>query len=175
MTEHELFRAGCWHELVYEDGTVSKWWSIKVHKSTHIREWGALGSDGRSKVTEFANAELARTDASKKFNSQISQGYKAKKPHLNVETELVHSVDYVDLENFINSVYGLEDFSFVVDQECSNDSSHRFRPDGTLDDYDREQIKELLDGKYPAYMTDRLLNDCVRQRLIPAGVYIVEV
>lgn len=175
MSNHELFRAGCWHDLIYEDGTTSKFWSIKVHKDTHIRKWGAGGTDGRSKVTEFANAELARTDASKKFNSQIKQGYKAKKPHLKVETKLTHFVESSDLEDFFNSVYGVEGFNFVADQECGNDSSHSFNPDGYLDEYDQEDIENWISKGYGHYMSSRLLNDCVRQRLIPAGVYIVGV
>ncbi len=177
MKDHDLFRAGCWHDLDFDDGVTAKFWSIKIHKDTHIRKWGAAGTDGRGKTIQFDNAEAARKDARRLFNSKIKEGYKVSKPNLEVKTELAHFVDYGDFESFINRVYGIEDWSFVADQECGNDSSHRFCPDGELSEYDKGDIKDWVDsdGADGCYMAHRLLDDCVRQRLIPAGVYIVEV
>ena len=176
MSDHELFRAGCWHELTYKDDTSDKWWSIKVHKATHQRKWGATGNEGRAKVTEFSHPEEARADAERLYKMQVKQGYGVKKPQLPRVTELIHCVDYGDLEKFFALVYQVP-FEFVSDQECGNDSSHRFCPNGELCDYDKKDIKDWVDseGMSGSYMTHRLLDDCVRMRLIPAGTYLIEV
>ncbi len=176
MNDHELFRAGCWHELTYKDGTSDKWWSIKIHKTSHHRKWGAAGNTGREKITSFLTAEQARHDAERLYNMQIKQGYGVKKPYLLRTTELVHIVDYGNWEKFVTSVYQTP-FEFVSDQECSNDSSHRFRPNGEMCDYDKQDIEDWIksEGMSGSYMTHRLLDDCVRQRLIPAGIYLIEV
>ena len=173
---NELFRAGSWHELLFEDGTSAKFWSIKIHKNTHIRKWGAKGTEGRQKVTIFSEAEEARFDAERLYKSKISSGgYRVKRPRLDRKTELIHTVDYGELERFFESVYKIE-FEFVADQECGNDSTHRFRPTGEMCSYDKEHIKEWIDsGGINCYMTPSLLDDCVRQKLIPAGTYLVEV
>lgn len=171
---NELFRAGCWHDLIFEDGDSSKFWSIKIHKNTHIRKWGPIGQDGRELVTEFSDAEEARSDAERLFKSKTKAGYRIRKPQLKVTTELVHFVDYGEFERFITSVYNVS-FEFVFDQECGNDSTHRFCVTGNICDYDKQQIKRFVDSGDGLYMASVLLEDCVRQRLIPAGTYVIEV
>jgi predicted DNA-binding WGR domain protein len=156
---NELFRAGSWHELLFEDGTSAKFWSIKIHKDTHIRKW----------------VDEARVDAERLYDSKVKSGYKVKRPQLVRKTELIHIVDYGELERFFESVYKMS-FEFVADQECLNDSTHRFCPTGELSKYDKGSIEEWIKSEgLKCYMTPSLLDDCVRQKLIPAGTYLVEV
>jgi len=175
--EPELFRAGTWHELTHQDDQCSKFWSIKIVKDTHIRRWGALGTLGNEKTTTFDNVEDARKDAERLYLSKTRSGYRVTKPQLSVKTELVHTIDSIyTLNNFFYRVYGIS-FCFVSDQEAISGHSFKFTPDGNLDEYDTEKIKRWIDsdGENGMYMTHTLLDDCVRQRLIPAGVYLVEV
>jgi predicted DNA-binding WGR domain protein len=174
---NELFRAGVWHDLICDDGTASKFWSVKIVKNTHIRKWGALGTMGNEKVTTFDSPEIARKDAENLYLSKTRGGYRVKKPQLSVTTELVHTVDGVaTLNSFIFRAFGVP-FDFCKDQEAQIGHSFKFTPDGKLSDFDIECIERWInsDGEDGVYMTHRLLDHCVRQRLIPAGVYLIEV
>ena len=71
----EEFRAGCWYELTFEDGTSAKFWSIKICKHTHHRKWGVIGSLGKMQITAFANAEEARVDAKRLWQSKVISGW----------------------------------------------------------------------------------------------------
>lgn len=172
----DLFRAGVWHDLVYEDEESSKFWSIKILKNTHIRKWGALGTMGDEKVTHFDNAEAAREDAERMYIAKTRKGYKVCKPKLPVATELVHTIESIaSLNNFIYKVYGVP-FDILKDQMVNTSQTLMFAPDGRLEDWDVELIEEWIEsfGKKPIFMMHRLLDDCVRQRLIPAGTYLIE-
>lgn len=178
MTNNELFRAGCWHELIYQDEESNKFWSIKVHKSTHIRKWGAIGTEGKSTVTSFEGAEEARKDAERLFLAKTKGGYKIKKPHLERETELIHFVERQELERFFESVYG-RPFDFCIDQECTAvkplDETYTFYVSDIVSDNEKDDINLWVNDKYYyGYLTGTLLNDCCRQKLIPDGKYIVE-
>jgi len=172
---NELFRAGCWHDLVFEDDSSSKFWSIKILKDSHIRKWGPTGQDGRELITAFADHEEARKDAERLFKAKLSSGYRVAKPSLQRVTELIHTVDHDELDRFFTQVYGVP-FEFAFDQEASNYSSHRFVTSDELDEYTKKEIAKWIksDGGR-GYMTGALLDDCVRQKLIPDGTYIVEV
>lgn len=179
----KLFRAGVWHDLIYKDEESAKFWSIKIVRNTHIRKWGALGTMGDEKETVFKNPEEARRDAEKLYISKTKKGYKVLKPQLEVTTHLVHNIkDIAELNNFIFRVYGVP-FDVIKDQlpdlnEGAVDycgQTFTWAPDGMLTEYDIERIEDWINGDDVYYMTHRLLDDCVRQRLIPAGVYSLEV
>lgn len=176
----ELFRAGVWHDLICENEESSKFWSIKIVKNTHIRKWGALGTMGQEKVTHFDDADQARADAERMYIAKTRGGYVVRKPQFSVKTELVHWVESVaEFNTFIYKVYGVP-FDIWTDQ-CMDEygpsyltHTLRFAPDGALTQDDIEKIEQWVDGEPNYYMTHRLLDDCVRQRLIPAGVYCLE-
>lgn len=93
-----------------------------------------------------------------------------------LKTKIVSSyrVDYKDLEEFIQAVYGKE-FSFIERQECCNDSSHEFSATGKLLDYEAEELKTWLeeDGDSPSTYT--IFNDLAKKKFIKKGHYIVNV
>lgn len=177
----ELFRAGVWHDLICENEESSKFWSIKIIKNTHVRKWGALGTMGEEKVTHFDTAEQARTDAEKLYISKTRKGYVVRKPQFAVQTELVHWIESVaEFNNFIYKVYGVP-FD-VIDNEqariadyCIGPHTLTFAPDGTVTAIGIDTIERWIGGEPLLYITHLLLDDCVRQRLIPAGVYCLEV
>lgn len=173
----DLFRAGVWHDLIYDDEDTSKFWSIKILKNTHIRKWGALGTMGQEKVTHFNSSDEARDDAEQMYIAKTRKGYKVCKPKLPVSTELVHTINSIaDLNNFFFKVYGVP-FNMREDWAGVSNQTLMFTPDGTLDKNDVQAIDDWVDslGTYPPFMTHRLLDDCVRQRLIPAGTYLIDV
>jgi predicted DNA-binding WGR domain protein len=169
----ELFRAGVWHELVFKNDETDKFWSIKIVKNTHIRHWGASGTEGKQKITEFDSPEEARENAEKLYLSKTKSGYVVAKPTLTYETDLCHFVSAVELERFIEQVYGTR-FDFHEDVD-SRETTYRYRPTGELSQQEEEEIIQWIrTGENEGYMTHALLDDCVRQRLIPAGTYLIE-
>ena len=171
-----LFRAGIWHELTYEnkEENADKFWSIKVHKNTHIRHSGRTGATPRETITEFDTQEEAREDAERLFNAQINQGYRVSKPQLAMTTELVHTVSAAEFNRFVYQVYDII-FDFLSDQnEGLGVNGIRFYVDGQ--DIDREYMDRWRNGEdMGGFMALLILDDCVRQRLIPAGDYLIEV
>jgi hypothetical protein len=97
-----------------------------------------------------------------------------------ITTSSYHKIEYGDFESIVQAVYDQE-YEFVADVECGNDSEHSFTDvtKGSLDKYgpyDRQTLEEFKSiGKY-GYGTARiLLNDLVDQELIPEGNYLITV
>lgn len=82
-------------------------------------------------------------------------------------------------DEFIQDQYGVDDYSFVADQECGNDSEHRFDMtigvDDEIDEYDAERLEEFKDGKFPSYITSTLFEDLVRREVLEPAIYYVSV
>jgi len=84
-------------------------------------------------------------------------------------------VDWHDFEDLVKKVYG-QDYEFVADQECGNDSSHTFSASSKeLDEYEAERVKEFKDTGEYNYLAGELFNDLCRQGKIEEGSYIVNV
>lgn len=84
--------------------------------------------------------------------------------------ELATFISYNELDELVSEVYGIE-FSFIADQESSNDTDYVFRVVGDeADEYTLGRIKNG-DG-WNAYA---ILADMVFRKIIPAGTYVVEV
>jgi hypothetical protein len=90
---------------------------------------------------------------------------------LKKRTVSTHFVDYSDLEAFIAQVYGVE-FSFAADQECSNDSEHRFEVDGQ---YDQDEFSDFLTSPYSFFMAQTVLDKLCADKRIEPGCYVIEV
>lgn len=91
---------------------------------------------------------------------------------MRIETKTVHEVDAFEFERFVRATYGIE-FSFQADQECGNDTQHTFNVAGEVDEWEQDEIDQLLNGGYPTYVTGALLNYMARSSLIPLGVYLI--
>ena len=171
----ELFRAGSWHDLVFKGDEENKFWSIKIIKNTHVRKWGPSGTKGKELLTEFNTADEARENAEKLYISKTKSGYMVAKPTLNYETDLCHFVSREDLEEFIYDVYG-QSLSIREDMLDDGVPLFRFKPTGQISKQEEDDILDwVMTGEKVYLLTHTLLDDCVRQRLIPAGTYIVEV
>jgi hypothetical protein len=98
-----------------------------------------------------------------------------KKPILEITKETINSIDYGDLEEFIKQVYNIKDYSFVLIQECGNDSSHEFTADGEIDEFDLEDAAKIRSGEIDLYQNSLLLNCLVADGYIPKGDYVIRV
>jgi len=91
----------------------------------------------------------------------------------NVEEEKCFVLDYDDFDMLVNKhVPGVKNYEVIAYEEWGNDSSHMFRGDGHLDQYDLGEIEDVskLHYKARAYM-----NYLVNAGVLPKGEYRIEV
>jgi hypothetical protein len=95
---------------------------------------------------------------------------------LKVQTQIVHRVDYNDLEEFIQEEYG-HSISIVADLESSNDSAETFSivKKEILSRWDLEKVEKFkATGDYDR-STSALLQDLVNRDLAPEGNYVIDI
>ena len=91
-------------------------------------------------------------------------------------TKTIHEIDYNAFDNVIKSVYGQE-FCFVADRECGNDSTHSL---GTfkkqdLEDYAQREIAKFVETGDSYWLSGTLAQDLVNKGYFPEGEIIVDV
>jgi len=92
---------------------------------------------------------------------------------LQFTSNVIFKVDAYDLEKFVKSVYG-QTLEFCQDQEASNDSEHLFTVNGTVDKWSQEILDDWqAKSNDDCWVTDHILNDLVKRKLIPAGEWLV--
>lgn len=85
-------------------------------------------------------------------------------------------VAYDNLEKFVKfHIPAQKDYSFVRSEECSNVSDHTFYVDGKLEDYDQDDLEEVLAGGTTLYRNSLILNYLAQEELIEKGLYLVNV
>lgn len=90
--------------------------------------------------------------------------------------KIIFKVNYKDLEKFVSEIYDLYDYSFAAVEECGNDSTHEFNIDGKIDDYDTDDIENILNSKsVNTYQNDLVLNLLCRGGHIEPGTYLISV
>jgi hypothetical protein len=97
---------------------------------------------------------------------------------MKIRTKVIHEVEYNELERLVRETYK-HDFSFVADQELSNDSSKTFNGiDGVRDDssdWDVNRWKKWVEDGCYSCMSRDILNDLAGRGLIPPGDYVIQV
>lgn len=83
-------------------------------------------------------------------------------------------VKYDDLDRFIEHIYGVDEYSFVAEQEANNYSSYDFTVDGELDEWDEEELRKFVEKKSDCGPAT-ILNDMCRREIIEPGEYLIEV
>lgn len=98
-------------------------------------------------------------------------------PVLKCETVCYKQVDYYELDKFIQTAYGIKEFSCVDDQEWNNNSKYTvWAEKEPLHDFDQKKLEEFLSGKSrPDYMLRTLLNDLCNKGLLEPGKYLIAV
>jgi len=94
---------------------------------------------------------------------------------LKYEEKTYKCIDYNDVDKVINDFYKPDNkFEFLGDMEANNDVYFVFNIDGKIDEYEENDLKNFLQGKYVSYMSLILLNDLCRKNLILKGEYLIE-
>lgn len=98
---------------------------------------------------------------------------------LKYKSETIFTVDYNDLEDFINDHYGLQGgrkgFCYQAVEEIGNDTQKRFRVcKEELDDWDVEKLNTLKEKGHADYCTRIVLVDLCNKDLIEPGTYLIE-
>lgn len=88
---------------------------------------------------------------------------------------LYHVMTDREFDDIVKKTYGHE-YNFVADNECINDSEHAFnRVAGNLHTYDLEELEKFRETGHSFMITHTLLNDMVKNGIIPSGDYLVTV
>lgn len=89
-----------------------------------------------------------------------------------------YDVDYMDFEKYVCKIFNLDDWSFIADEECSNDSVHDFyiekEDDFGIETSEREKFKQFLENKGIRH-TYNILTFLCNQDIIPEGKYLIHV
>jgi hypothetical protein len=92
------------------------------------------------------------------------------------KTEVTHTVQYYDLENFIREETGIKDFEVLADLECSNDTALRWGITGQdILDFQREDFQEFKAGKPKQYMTRCIVENLCAEGKIAPGTYVINI
>lgn len=82
---------------------------------------------------------------------------------------------YFDFERLIKRVYG-KSFEFVEDQECGNDSHHKFTvKKSPLDAWDKATLDTFKTTGRGTFLSHMLFQDLVNNDVIPEGTYLIHV
>lgn len=85
-------------------------------------------------------------------------------------------LDWHDFEKIVQEVYEVEDYNFVSDIECYNDSEHTFTTNLTYwDSSNEENIKEFIQGKAYYNIAGTLIKDLAAKGFIPQGNILISV
>jgi len=92
-----------------------------------------------------------------------------------VKKVLYCAMEYGEFEDLVKKEYG-QDYEFVPDIECGNDSDHSYSIEKEeLDSWDAKSIEEFKStGKY-SFMARRLLQDLVNNDKLPEGDFLITV
>jgi len=91
------------------------------------------------------------------------------------KVETVITVKYKDLNKFIKEIYDVDDYSFLKDYKCSQDSTHELTVQKEkLDDHDKNQLEKWKETGYSYFLTDTMLIDLCNKDLVLPGTYIID-
>ncbi len=86
------------------------------------------------------------------------------------EKKTTYQIDAFDLEALLQSVYGTR----IEMLESANDTTHEFRADATVDEYEQETVqKAIKQGALECWAYGALFNDLCHKGYIKPGTYYV--
>lgn len=89
---------------------------------------------------------------------------------------MVYNVSSGNLDTLIQTYYKNKDYSFIEDQEMSNDSDKEFSiKKEKLNKYDEKELQIFENGECSCFITSLLLRDLCNNNIIPEGNYLVSV
>jgi hypothetical protein len=97
------------------------------------------------------------------------------KPVLECNEEIIRSVDYYTLDQYIKKVTG-HDYDCVGSEEWGNDSQHRFNVRTITAKYELKEWKKFKkSGTKEGFMLRIILYGLCTDGFIPAGMYLITV
>jgi len=98
------------------------------------------------------------------------------KPTLKCKKASLIKVDYRDLEKLICEVYGKKEYSLVASEEWGNYEDHEIEPClEDEDEYDKEDLKEWINGNKHDFVLQVIMNDLLRKGVIESGTYLIHI
>ena len=96
---------------------------------------------------------------------------------LKCRQKTVFSVDYGDLERFIQHIYGNKKYEFVCAEELSNDMVKEYTVDKKeeISEYDMAKLNSFKAGNFENWITRLLLQDMVNNDILQPGTYSIDV
>ena len=100
-------------------------------------------------------------------------------PKLECEKRTIIKVDYDDLEDYFEAVYG-QAWCFCSSEEAQNDNVYEYDIGGEhseeFDEWDKERFEMWVkEGKFWAFGTHSLMEEMCRNGLLEPGEYIIKV
>jgi len=87
-----------------------------------------------------------------------------------------HSSDKFGNQYFKELGVYLKEFEFVAIEEANNDSAYTYHVNGELYDWDKKEMKEMLEKKdFDNFSTRRILDYLAKEGFIPKGTYLINV
>jgi len=93
---------------------------------------------------------------------------------MKITTEVTHKVDYSELQQTIEQVYGKK-FDILEDMDASNDTSVEVTVQPRCDKFDQERIDKWLKTGETGYLARSLMNDMCLKGHIPEGSYVIRI
>lgn len=97
-----------------------------------------------------------------------------KKPQLQCKKVTYTEVQYHDLDDYIQEVYGHE-FNCVADQEWSNDSKKTVWAEEGTDKWDQEKVDKFVATGHYSFSLQAILRDLCNRKLLEPGKYLVSI
>lgn len=96
---------------------------------------------------------------------------------MSIKKKEVFSADYRDIEELVQTHYGLDYWRFAEDTESGNDTSHEFNvARDAQSEWEKQDIQAFRESKgTKVYMAGRLLNDMCDAGLLEPGEYVIRV
>lgn len=99
----------------------------------------------------------------------------ATEPSLKYKTVTYYEIEWTELEQFIEAVYG-QKYDIISDMEWDNDSEHSFKvKKAPLKDYEANQVEQFKATGKGGYIAYAILDDLCNRGFILEGEYLINV
>jgi predicted DNA-binding WGR domain protein len=177
-------------------------WSIRQDGHKLYINHGVADSNGSSQSIRCPDKAAASVEYQRRLSEKLAAGYQSIKTgtqpakpddsssskssdmltnlagkrvrRLKGERKVVIKLQYSAFDQFVEDMLGQE-FSFVSDQECGNDSDHEIHGSGKLSDFELESVEQFIEDGSGSYLSSDLLNYFVHKGWLEAGTYLIAV
>lgn len=174
-------------ELRYQVGNSDKFYRLAVEGTELQITYGRTGTEGQRQLKKHPTHTAALKAYDKKLAEKLREGYTAGAaaapdapapavaPIVKPEQYSIRELDYGEVEQLIQRVYGVE-YETVASEEWSNDSQHRFTVEKKpLDRWEQESFDSWKAGNGESYILGSILQDLCNRGHLEPGKYLITV